>query len=201
MTDLSHRPASPRSAEEPFTATGQPPGFKLGEFWQWQGSDLLSNAQRGILAEFIVAKALGCAPPVREEWAACDATTADGIKVEVKSSANLQSWEQKRPSQIRFTIRPTRHWDYDKNSWADDAQRQAQVYVFCVFAARDKATANPVDLDQWEFYVLASSVLNERVPGQKDIGLASLLALNPRRATFATLGGAVAEAARLNLTQ
>ena len=201
MTDLTHRPPSPRSPAEPFKATGQPLPFALGDFWCWQGSDLLSNAQRGILAEYIVAKALGSAPPVREEWAALDAETADGITVEVKSSAYLQSWAQKRPSQIRFTIRATRRWDEDKYSRVDDVRRQAQVYVFCVFAARDKDTANPLDLDQWEFYVLPAGVLNEKAAGQKGIGLSSLLRLGPIPTSFAGLRDAISAASRSTIHQ
>jgi hypothetical protein len=195
MTDLPHRPASPRSPAEPFKATGRSLPFALGDFWRWQGSDLLSNAQRGILAEFIVAQALGSTTPVREEWSAFDVTTADGITVEVKSSAYLQSWAQRRPSEIRFTIRPTRQWDYEKWAWADEVQRQAAVYVFCVFAARDKATAYPLDLDQWEFYVLPTRVLNEKAAGQSGIGLNALLRLGPAKASYATLRAAVASAA------
>lgn len=179
MTALPHLPPTPRDPAEPFSESGRALEFRLGEFWQWQGSDLLSNAQRGILAEFIVAQALGSTTTVREEWSAFDVRTADGVTVEVKSSAYLQSWAQQRPYGIRFKIR----------------QRQARVYVFCVFAARDKATADPLDLDQWEFYVLPTRVLNEKAAGQKDIKLNPLLKLGPAKAGYATLREAVAGAA------
>jgi len=33
--------------------------FGMEDFWRWSASDLLSNALRGVLAEFIVARALG----------------------------------------------------------------------------------------------------------------------------------------------
>ena len=48
-----------KSGVEPLHANGTPLGVSLQEFWQWSGSDLISNSQRGILAEFLVAIALG----------------------------------------------------------------------------------------------------------------------------------------------
>ena len=42
------------------------------DFWRWSASDLLSNTMRGIVAEYIVAKALGLTDQPREEWRAYD---------------------------------------------------------------------------------------------------------------------------------
>ena len=44
-----------KSGSEPLHANGTPLGVSLQQFWQWSGSDLISNSQRGILAEFLVA--------------------------------------------------------------------------------------------------------------------------------------------------
>ena len=46
--------------------------------------------------DVIVASDLGCTDGVRQEWDAYDIETPDGIKVEVKSGAYLQSWSQKK---------------------------------------------------------------------------------------------------------
>jgi hypothetical protein len=95
--------------------------------------------------------------------------------VEVKASAYVQTWWQKNLSKIVFGIRPTRAWDPTTNVFAIDSQRQAHVYVFAVLAERDQAKVDPLNLAQWEFYVLPTSVLNERAPIQKTISLSSLL--------------------------
>jgi hypothetical protein len=42
---------------------------------------------------------------------AYDLITSTGIRIEVKSSAYLQSWSQKRLSTISFSISPARYWD------------------------------------------------------------------------------------------
>lgn len=63
--------AEPKTGHETFRANGRDLGPTLFDFWRWSLSDLVSNATRGLLAEFIVAKALGISTPsVRDEWSA-----------------------------------------------------------------------------------------------------------------------------------
>ena len=65
--NLEKRPVRLKTGNEQLSATGK----TLLDFWRWNGSDLASNATRGVLAEFIVASALGIDLSVpRIEWAA-----------------------------------------------------------------------------------------------------------------------------------
>jgi hypothetical protein len=50
-----------KTGNEPLTVNGQKLDKSLLDFWRWNSSDLLSNATRGRLAEFIVASASGVA--------------------------------------------------------------------------------------------------------------------------------------------
>lgn len=76
---------------------------------------------RGVLAEFIVAQALRIDMTVgREEWAAYDLHTADGVTVEVKSAAYVQSWAQRRPSSILFNVSKKRVVDKATNQMVDE---------------------------------------------------------------------------------
>ncbi len=167
-----------KSGSEPFRNDGQPLTANLLDFWRWSASDLVSNATRGILAEYIVAQALGQVTGVRAEWDAYDLVTSAGLKVEVKSSAYLQSWFHEKLSAIGFGIRPTFAWASDTNELETERRRQAGVYVFCVLAHKNKATVDPLDLDQWVFYVVPSAVLDEQCPTQKHISLSGLLRLD-----------------------
>lgn len=143
-------------------------------------SDLVSNATRGRLAEYIVARALGISTAgVRDEWAAYDLITPHGIRIEVKSAAYLQSWHQTALSKITFSIRKARTWDSKTNLLDDTPVRSADVYVFALLAHQDKATLDPLDLDQWEFYVVPTRVLDERARSQHSITLASLQEIAP----------------------
>ncbi len=96
----------PRSLDESFLNTGRSnlSRSNIGDFWQWAYSDIANNTNRGILAEYIVAKALGSKEKVRVNWAIYDVDSRRGLRVEVKSAARLQSWAQEGPSTIRFDI-------------------------------------------------------------------------------------------------
>ena len=128
-----------------------------------------------MLAEFIVATALGIPTDgIQESWAAWDLTTPDGVRAEVKSAAYLQSCAQKGPSRISFDMPRTLAWDADGGGFADVARRHAHVHVFALLAHTDKATVNPLDLDQWVFFVLPTAVLDGRSRSQHLITLKTL---------------------------
>jgi hypothetical protein len=153
-------------------------GATVADFWGWSRSDLLDNTERGVLAEFIVATALGIpAGGVREGWAAWDLTTPDGVRVEVKPAAYLQSWAQKELSRISFGTPRTLARDADGGGFAGAARRHAQVYVFALLAHTGKATVDPLDLDQRVFYVLPTAVLDGRTRSQHSITLKTLQGL------------------------
>lgn len=176
-----------KTGREPFL--GMP--HTLCDYWAWAHSDIASNAERGKLAEYLVRCAVQADSPYRTEWDAFDVLSEEGIKIEVKASSYLQTWRQERFSAIQFDIAPKRWWDAETNTYAQDKSRPADVYVFCLFSCKDAGTANPLDLTQWEFYVLSTRVLDEQAPRQKRIGLNALLRLGAKKVTFAELHPAV----------
>lgn len=192
--DFKANKVSPKIGDEPFHNAGSPLGPTLLEFWRWYSSDLLSNALRGIIAEYLVAYALGVTNNIRIEWSAYDLKTSEGLKIEVKSAAYLQSWHQTKLSTIQFNIGATLGWDPETNLYEDEKRRQADVYVFCVLDYQDKLTVDPLDVNQWVFYVLPTTVLNEKLsPTQMVIGLSSLLKLQPRIARYEQLRDVINE--------
>ena len=175
MTELKRLAAERKIGTEPFHVNGQRLDFDLLGFWQWCVSDLVSNATRGRLAEYIVACALGLPEQgIRDEWASFDLKTLSGIKIEVKSSAYIQSWDQKKLSPITFRTPKTRAWDADTGLMDIEAKRQADVYVFALLAHTDQETIDPLNLDQWRFYVVPTAILDARVRSQHSITLNSL---------------------------
>jgi hypothetical protein len=152
-----------------------PAGFVLLDFWRWSASDLLSHATRGVLAEYIVAQALGAVGGVpRREWDAYDLTTPLGVRVEVKSAAYVQSWPQTRPSAIRFGVRGTVLLASDGTVQDPAVRRRSDIYVFALLAHKDRATLDPLDLGQWLFDVVATAVLDARLGAQKWVSLKTL---------------------------
>jgi hypothetical protein len=162
------------------------------DFWSFALGDLRMNNARGYLTEFIVARLLGIENPHRIEWAEHD-VEFEGLTIEVKSSAYLQSWDQRRLSSINFTgLTGTR---YTPRTGYDSGGRQfnAMVYVFCVQSAQLHLDYDALDVRQWQFYVLPRQVLVDR--GAASISLAALSALTgPVRAE--QLRAAVLEAGR-----
>jgi hypothetical protein len=195
--DLSRIYPVRRSSHEPLHSNGRSLGFTLLDFWRWSSSDLVSNATRGVLAEFIVASALGVAlDGVRDEWGAFDLTTPEKIKVEVKSAAYIQSWTQHRLSAIVFHIPKTRAWDADTNIQEKEPRRQAQVYVFALLAHKDKPSIDPLNVNQWSFFALPTTVLDARTRSQHSITLRSLEKLAGSAVSYDELRDAVDQAGR-----
>ncbi|GAA3966209.1 hypothetical protein [Gordonia caeni] len=168
------------TGREALTTNGQPAGWSLSDFWAWSSSDLLGNALRGMLAEFIVGTALDCigTDAVRQEWDATDLITKDGLAVEVKSTAYLQSWGPTTTGSLRFGIGETYGWDARSNTYSPEHKRQADAYIFCVFTAKDRSTADPLDTDQWEFYAVSTACLNRTLGRQKSVALSVIKKLD-----------------------
>ena len=154
------------------------------DFWRWAYSDIIGNAERGALAEYIVACALGINHSVRTAWDRYDLLTEDGIAVEVKTSGYLQTWEQNTLSWPVFGIQPTYGWNSEINEYDSERRRQADVYVFCLHKHIDQATVNPLLLDQWEFYVLPTYVINEKFGTQKTVTLPALMKAGAKACTY-----------------
>lgn len=196
MTEnLGRIPVRRLSGSEPFTDGEHGLGFDLLGFWQWSVSDVIANTTRGVLAEYLVARSLGIdVSGVRDGWAACDLCTPSGVNVEVKSAAYLQSWHQTETSIISFRTPKTRAWDPDTNRLDAEAKRQADAYIFAILAHRQKSTLNPLDVSQWEFYVLPTPILNERTRSQHSITLPTLTRLSGGPVAYGDLAKAVREA-------
>lgn len=140
------------------------------------GRPLVNNVLRAILVEAIIHAALGDSDGwewCSADWAECDFRHRDGIRLEVKQSAALQSWhrEGEKPSRPSFDI-AERTGYYRGSDWTDAPGRNADIYVFAHHPVTDQ-TADHREPAQWRFYVVAASAL----PAQKSISLARVARL------------------------
>ena len=164
----------------------------LSDFWAWAYSDLNGNTERSKIAEYIVSLAMCCADGVSEGWGAFDILSPEGIRIEVKSSAYIQSWAQKKLSDIRFGVRETLAWNPETNELTEKAERHADVYVFCVQNCRYQEAANPLDLAQWDFYPVSTEALMTVIERQqKTVGLDPLLNTVAKRCSYNELRAVV----------
>jgi hypothetical protein len=168
--------AIPKTGSEKLTFENKETTYSLLDFWQWSVSDILSNATRGRFAEFIVGTAIDIdLKALRDEWDAYDLTTQSGIKIEVKSSSYIQSWQQFDFSTISFSIKLTKHGDAENGISRAEAKRHADLYVFCLLKHKEQETINPLQLEQWDFFVVPTYKLDNYTRSKSSITLNSLL--------------------------
>lgn len=148
--------------EQFITEQGEP-AAEVSDFWRWSGSNLLDNTYRGMLAEFLVARALELDSIARAEWGLYDLLYGD-IRIEVKSSAYVQSWEQTELYKPRFDIHVP----------VTEGKRQSDVYVFSLLNETDRDKVDPLDLNQWDFYIVKTSAVNTAFDTQKSVALSMI---------------------------
>ena len=196
--DLGPVPLKLREPTDKFHVKGGSRVTTLGDYWRWSSSSILDNTERGVVAEFLVANALGLTDRPRVEWGSYDLKIPDGPKIEVKSSAFLQSWRQEKYSTIRFGIAPTKEaWDANtgKSQTHDPPKRIADIYVFCLLNHKDKATVDPLNTEQWEFFVVPTFRINDEHSDRRAISLKQLERVEDRPTPYSELAATVTSVA------
>jgi len=187
LESMPTRTDHPLSGNEQFHSAGQALGFTVLDFWRWGASQLAGNALRGLVAEFLVGRAVGSATPSRVEWDAVDVVTPRGTTIEVKCAGYVQTWAQTRLSSPSFDISPKRSWFDASNTYAPDVKRRAAVYVFALHHHQERESLDPCDVTQWSFYVVPTATLDSAVPRAKRIGLQALGRLAGQPVAYAAL--------------
>lgn len=178
------------SGKEEFTFKGSNTGLNIFEYWQWLYSDIY-NLQ-DTLAEYIVAKALGKEEPNNTgSWTLYDIDYR-GKRIEVKETSYYHSWQtDEEPKSKARTFGITKAYSkYQDNT--SKLERQNDVYIFCLNTGENKADSNPLQLEHWEFYVIATTVINEKCREQKSISLSRIRKLT-EKVDYSQLKGKVDE--------
>jgi hypothetical protein len=164
-----------KEGNEKFISNRKESSYSVMDFWQWSTSDLVSNATRGMLAEFIVATALGVdLNRLREEWSTWDLTISDNLTVEVKCSGYIQTWGHDKLSKIKFSIKKTQAWNEVTGKYEGIKKRHATVYIFALLNPQVQEGIDPLDLDQWDFYILPTKTLDQKMGDKGSLSLTDL---------------------------
>jgi hypothetical protein len=152
-------------------------GKTLHDYWSWAYSDIMENVQRAIYAEFLVASALGIDEDVRIGWRSYDLRYR-GKRIEVKSSAYIQSWERPKPSVITFGVaKRIRMSDRSAAYETTPAARHADIWVFALFEPKSHGTGDILDAALWRFYVISTSALEAKIGNAKSARLTTIEAI------------------------
>jgi len=154
------------TGNEKFIYNAQELSITVLDFWRFAYSDLNSDP-RDYLAEFLVSKALGIDRPYNKEgWTLFD-ILYNNTRIEVKCTGYFQTWrkDENTCKQRCFSIRPVH--DNVKNTF----ERQNDIYVFCLLLGETREAANPLNLNNWEFYIVPTKLINEKCTTNKSISL------------------------------
>lgn len=174
--DMKHKVLT---GDEQFSCAGSPLSTTVKDFWAWSMSRLMGDGPRGDLAEFIVNTALGTDTTIpKKGWGECDIVYND-LRIEIKCSTYLQAWERPSLSKPVFSIAKTVNCDIGEFEGGyryigrdgSPPQRRSELYIFCLFAATERKHADPMKLDQWEFYIVPTKLINEKLGDQRTISL------------------------------
>ncbi|MGE5716003.1 MAG: hypothetical protein ACM369_05085 [Acidobacteriota bacterium] len=183
------------TGSEFFRCSEKPLGPTLLDFWRWSESDLLNSLTRTRLAEFMVASALGArAVGPRDERSSLELVTPDGVEVRVKSGSFLKSFHQRDLSKVVFI--PQVSPSHSHAGAGRPPTYRAQVHVFALLDHVERATVDPLDLDQWRFFVPPTSKIEALVLEQHSLTVPALDEISGGSVAYEDLREAVERAVR-----
>lgn len=163
--------------KEKFVYNNKELGFDLLDFWEFHFSNIYTMQDK--IAEFIVAKALGVNSAQNSEyWTLWDVTYRNQ-RIEIKETSYYHTFNKdgKVSKQRGFGITMA-NGSYDlKNSGNSEFCRQNDIYIFCLNTGETKEESYPLDLSNWEFYIVPTSVINEKCGNNKTISLGRIKSL------------------------
>ena len=159
---------------EEFLFDGKAVGFDFLDFWKFHYSNVYDLQDR--IAEFIVSKALGINKAQNDQyWTLWDVSYRDK-RIEVKETSYYHSFNQEgKVSKQRVFGITKANGSYDPvKSGNSEFCRQNDVYVFCLNTGDTKEASYPLNLNNWEFYIVPTSVINANCGSNKTISLGKI---------------------------
>lgn len=165
-------------------------GLSVLDFWKYAYSDLNADP-RDDVAEFLVSHALGISKATnRQNWTSFDILyNKDGkdYRVEVKCTGYYQTWrgDDDFTEHRAFSIRKATDLETKKYD------RHNDIYVFCLLKGTKREEANPLVLENWDFYVVPTKKINEKCGENKTISLNRIKSLGIKKVSYSVLKDAI----------
>ena len=164
------------SGDEEFTLNGVSQKFKLIDFWRFQFPNIYDLQSK--IAEFLVAKALGQRDAHNIDYWTLYDIDYQNLRIEVKETSYYHSWSGDNVFSEQRTFGITKaNSSYQANTehpgeeHENKYERQNDIYVFCLNTGTTRADSYPLELANWEFYVVPTFVINENCGDNKSITL------------------------------
>ncbi len=164
------------TGKEKFIFKSVPTELNMLELWQWKYSDIYDI--QNVIAEYIIEKALGIERSQNVgSWTLFDIEYRSK-RIEVKETAYYHSWQEpgdKISMQRAFGV--TKAYSKYKDA-TSSFERQNDIYVFCLNVGFTREESNPLDLDNWEFYIVPTNIINKECGNNKTISLGKVKSLS-----------------------
>lgn len=143
-------------------------------------------------AEFLVAKALGVDEASNSDyWSLCD-VMYKGKRIEVKASSYYHAFKEYLNTPISpirvFGITKAYSKYKDKNS---TFERQNDIYVFCLNIGETAEESDPLNLKNWEFYIIPTAYINEVCGDAKTISIQKIKKLGFEGVSYFSIKGII----------
>ena len=144
--------------------------FGILDFWIYKYSNIYNMQE--VIAEFIVEKALNIEKSYNTDYWTLFDILYRNCRIEIKETSYYHPWTEngKVSNQRSFGITKANS-NYENNGSENKFERQNDIYVFCLNTGTTKESSNPMNLNNWEFYIVPTSVINEKCSNNKTISL------------------------------
>ena len=158
------------TGNEEFVLDGKPAGMYYADFWRFRYSNIYDL--QGEIAEFVVAKALGKENADNTAyWTLFDIKYREK-RIEVKETSYYHSWnEEGKISKQRVFGISKANSSYEDENQENKYERQNDIYVFGLNTGNTREESYPLNLNNWEFYVVPTEVINENCGDNKTISI------------------------------
>lgn len=144
--------------------------FGILDFWKYKYSNVW-NIQEYI-AEFLIEKALGLEKSQNtDSWTLYDINYRNK-RIEIKETSFYHPWnENGNISNQRVFGITMANSSYENSLEENKFERQNDLYVFCLNIGTTKEESNPMNINNWEFYVAPTKIINDTCGNNKTISL------------------------------
>jgi len=153
--------------------------FGILDLWKSKYSNIYN--MQDVIAEFLVEKALGIDKAQNTDyWTLYDILYRD-CRIEIKQTGYYHPWnENGKISNIRRFGITMANSNYEFEELENKFERQNDIYVFCLNTGETKEDSNPMNIDNWEFYIMPTKIINEVCGDNKTIGLNKVREISKR---------------------
>ena len=171
---------------EKFEFEGLNLDFDMLDFWRFQYSNIYSL--HGELAEFVVSKALGISEAQNSAYWTLWDITYRSVRVEVKATAYYHLWNNTKVSKQRVFSIAKSNGAYDSQVAGNmDYCRQNDIYVFCLINGETKEESYPLNLDNWDFYIVPTKFIDKHCGENKTISVGRIISFGFEKKKYSEL--------------